>query len=77
MQQKNISSIISSTLASSRALDVQYRSALALRALTVRLTAPRGSGVPNEISADARDDEDEGEHDDAWDRAASHALASA
>src|SRR5262249_45045878 len=49
----------------------------ALRALTVRLTAPRGSGVPNEISADARDDEDEGEHDYAWDRAASHALACA
>ena len=44
---------------------------------SVRLTTPRGSGVPNEISADARDDEDEGEHDDAWDRAASHALASA
>jgi hypothetical protein len=32
--------------------------------------APRRSDVPNEISADARDDEDEGEHDDAWDRAA-------
>ena len=37
----------------------------------------RGQGTPQEISADARDDEDEGEHDDAWDRAASHALACA